>query len=305
MPSILQLMRAVRGSSLPPTDRHILMTLISLADPDTGIIPERFQPSFTDLAHFTGLGRSTVGRRLPFIEEAGWIKRTAPSVAAAWRDKEKNSYVVQIPVSAIPEQRSDGADNSLPTSPRAGLVPERDQSDDQSQSGTSPTLRPVLVPERDRTSPALGLEVPNLRTKRTTTAPTERRAQQAMTLFADQPDPDPPITAQTILGDFIDYCTSKGVKVPKRLKGQYAKGIKDALDEEFTDRTIRNALASMVADSIVDKPSLLTNRLVAVQTGPEKRARQNNQVRRSGDLGSTRHRVQDSHANVERYKENI
>lgn len=302
MPGMLAFMRAIRGSDLPPTDRHILMTLASLADPDTGIIPDRFTPSFTDLSRFTGLGRSTVGRRLPFIEEAGWIKRTAPSLAAAWKDKEKNSYALLIPVQY---GSGDGAVDGEPTSPRTGLVPEGDQSDDQSQSGTSPTAGPVLVPERDRTSPTAGLEVPDLRTKRSNTAPTERRTRTTMTLFGEETPPAPPVTAQTILGNFIDYCTEKGVQVPKRLKGQYAKGIKDALEEEFSDKTIRNALASMVADNIVDKPALLTNRLVAVQTGPEKRNRQNSQDRRSGDLGSTRHRVQDSHANIDRFKENI
>lgn len=173
MPGILHLMRAVRGSSLPPTDRHILMTLISLADPESGIIPDRYQPSFSDLAHFTGLGRSTVGRRLPFIEEAGWIKRTAPSLAAAWKDKEKNSYLLLIPSQASKEDASEDDREGEPTSPRAGLVPEGDQSNDQSQSGTSPTAGPALVPERDRTSPTAGLEVPGLRTLRTTTPPPE------------------------------------------------------------------------------------------------------------------------------------
>lgn len=173
MPAIWALMRAVRGSSLPPTDRHILMTLISLADPESGVIPDRFQPSFSDLANFTGLGRSTVGRRLPFIEEAGWLKRTAPSLLAAWKDKEKNSYVLMIPThegSNGPD--SDDQEGDL-TSPTAGLVPEGDQSDDWSQSGTSPRAGLGLVPERDRTSPTVGLEVPDLRTKRTNTPPSE------------------------------------------------------------------------------------------------------------------------------------
>src|ERR1051325_9062114 len=170
---MLALMRAVRGSSLPPTDRHILMTLISLSDPESGIIPERFQPSFSDLASFTGLGRSTVGRRLPFIEEAGWIKRTAPSLAAAWKDKEKNSYLLLVPPGGGEGDDPEPNPSSGPTSPTAGLVPERDQSEDQSQSGTSPTAGPVLVPEGDRTSPTAGLEVPSLRTLRTTTPPSE------------------------------------------------------------------------------------------------------------------------------------
>lgn len=121
MPAMLAIMRAIRGSDLPATDRHILMTLASLADPETGIIPDRFQPSFSDLAQQTGLGRSTVGRRLPFIEDAGWIKRSAPTLAAAWRDKEKNSYTLLIPPMVIPAQRaSDEGEDGPSTSPRAG-----------------------------------------------------------------------------------------------------------------------------------------------------------------------------------------
>lgn len=164
MPAILAIMRAIRGSDLPPTDRHILMTLVSLADPESGIIPERFMPSFTDLSRHTGLGRSTIGRRLPFIEDAGWIKRTAPSLSAAWKDKEKNSYTLLIPTQRSSEDDDSADEEGAPTSPRAGLVPEGDQSEGQSQSGTSPRAGLGLVPEGDRTSPTVGLEVPGLRT---------------------------------------------------------------------------------------------------------------------------------------------
>jgi hypothetical protein len=36
---------------------------------------------------------------------------------------------------------------------------------------------------------------------------------------------------------------------------------------------IKNALAGMLQDQIANRPSLLPNRLVALQTGPERRAR--------------------------------
>lgn len=185
MPTMLNIMRAIRGSDLPPTDRHILMTLASLADPETGIIPDRFQPSFSDLAQQTGLGRSTVGRRLPFIEAAGWIKRSAPTLEAAWKDKEKNSYSLLIPPAFVPQQR---VPDDEPTSPRPGLVPEGDQSRGQSHSGTSPTAGLVLVPERDRTSPTVGLEVPGPRTNTNQPSPTERGHAQ-MTLEVAIADP--------------------------------------------------------------------------------------------------------------------
>lgn len=106
MPDVWEIMRAIRMSDLPQPDRHILMTLTSLADPKTGVIPDRFMPSLTELAKYTGFGRSTVARRVPIIETAGWVKRAAPTKQAAWKNKETNSYTLFIPVS---------------TSPRAGL----------------------------------------------------------------------------------------------------------------------------------------------------------------------------------------
>jgi hypothetical protein len=102
MPDVWAIMRAVRSSDLPSTDRHIIGTLCFLADPKTAVIPDRFKPSLTDLATFTGLGRSTVARRMNELETAGWVKRTAPSKKAAWKDKEKNSYALLVPVGTSP-----------------------------------------------------------------------------------------------------------------------------------------------------------------------------------------------------------
>ncbi|MFY1686459.1 hypothetical protein [Plantactinospora sp. WMMB782] len=170
MPDVWAIMRAIRGSNLPHTDRHILLTLASLAEPTTGVIPDRYMPSLTDLAGMTGLGRSTVARRMPLIEEAGWVKKSAPSKRAAWKDKETNSYALLIPISTSPAER---------------LVPEGDQS----QSGTSPGAGPELVPERDSTSPRAGHEVPNLSTNEPS-SPTERT--EAETLFVVDAPPKTP-----------------------------------------------------------------------------------------------------------------
>lgn len=157
MPDVWGVMRAIRTSDLPYTDRHILMTLASLADPNTASIPDRFMPSLTELARFTGLGRSTVARRLIEIENAKWVQREQPSVQDAWGKKERTAYHLCIPV-------------QVSTSPTTGLVPEGDQS----QNGTSPAEGPGLVPERDSTSPAAGHEVPDLFT--TTTKPSSSSA---------------------------------------------------------------------------------------------------------------------------------
>lgn len=79
------------------------------------------------------------------------------------------------------------------------------------------------------------------------------------------------LNAGQIVAQWIDYCTANGVKLPQRLIGQYAKGIKTALDEKFPPNLIKVALAGMLTDRCTDKPSVLANRLVRAQTGPERR----------------------------------
>jgi DNA-binding Lrp family transcriptional regulator len=194
VPDVWEVMRAIRGSALPSTDRHILLTLVSLADPETAVIPERFTPSLSELAEMTGLGRSTVARRMNEVEAAGWVKRTAPSLEAAWRDKQKNRYALLIPVS---------------TSPTTALVPEQDQS----HSGTSATAGPVAVPERDRTSPATGHEVPDPRTTTTTTSSSSAKPR---TPKPDEPEREDVEQVCTHLADWIARNGSKRPKITDR-----------------------------------------------------------------------------------------
>lgn len=139
MSTVWDVQKAVLGSTLPSPDRLIVLTLCSLADMDTGVIPDKYSPSFTDIARMTGLGRSTVARRMNVLEEQKWIDRTSPSVVDAWSKKETNRYAVRVG-----------------TSPATGLVPQRDHSEDIETDDVGSGL----VPERDVTSPAAGHEVP-------------------------------------------------------------------------------------------------------------------------------------------------
>nr|WP_221374371.1 MarR family winged helix-turn-helix transcriptional regulator [Actinoplanes polyasparticus] len=152
MPDIWALMRAIRRSGLPAPERHTLLTLATLIDPATGLIPERFMPSLTDLAGFTGLGRSTVVRALNSAENGGWIKRTVPPKHASQKNKERTSYLLVIPANAP----ADDPEEPERASATAGLVPERDQLEGWSQSGTSATAGLGLVPERDQASATAG-----------------------------------------------------------------------------------------------------------------------------------------------------
>jgi len=160
MPTVWDVMRVVRSSSLPPVARHLVLTLVSLGDPETCVIPDRFTPSLTDLTKFTGLSRSTVATQLNVVEVAGWVKRDKPDVRASWGAKARTRYFVQIP-----------------TSPTAALVRQPDQSERSkadrnetaaqgngwSDSRTSPGA--ALVRENDMTSPGAGPEVPVPSTK--------------------------------------------------------------------------------------------------------------------------------------------
>lgn len=327
MPDIWAIMRAIRGSGLPSTDRHILMTLASLGSPETGIIPERFQPSLTDLARFTGLGRSTIARRLPFIEKAGWIKRTAPSLAAAWKDKEKNSYLILVPTELPLDDGGGPVEESTQTSPRAGLVPEGDQSADQSQSGTSPTAGLALVPQRDRTSPTAGLEVPDLRTVRTTTSPKERSGGHNST----QPSEDEPPKKQRrrakaeeplrpdveeVCRHLADAVEANGSKRPT-ISDKWRTEARLLLDEKRTPMAAPEKVKALIdwiqtndwwKPRVLAMPKLRAKydeiRLDALRDFNRNKAKFNEQPR-SSERHIPASRITNSHENKERYLESI
>lgn len=79
-----------------------------------------------------------------------------------------------------------------------------------------------------------------------------------------------PVNAGAIVKALIDACQSKDIALPKRLIGQYASMIKGLLDEGYTAQQIWAALSLMAQENILNRPSLLTNKIVTVQTGPEK-----------------------------------
>jgi hypothetical protein len=82
-----------------------------------------------------------------------------------------------------------------------------------------------------------------------------------------------PVTAQTILAWLIDCCTAAEIDLPKKLIGHYSKEIKNLLDEGQPPQRITAALRLMAEDNILNRPSLLPNKVMTVQTGPEKAPR--------------------------------
>lgn len=167
---MLEALRAVRESDLVPSARHLIQTLISLGDPETCLIPDRFTPSLSDLKRFTGMSRSTVAVQLNYLEKEGWLKRDKPDTHRSWRDKERTRYFVQIP-----------------TSPLTGLA-------SPAIGPPSPVTGPELVRSPDCTSPVTGHELPGLSSQanqRTTTGDVSPDVGPQDALF-DSPSPTPP-----------------------------------------------------------------------------------------------------------------
>lgn len=96
MTSKWDVVAAVKKSGLPTSDRIIIMMLVDVADADTAIVPEQWTPSLTELAEWTGLGRSTVATRLKELEKLGWIKRAKPAIADALAHNARTCYHLAI-----------------------------------------------------------------------------------------------------------------------------------------------------------------------------------------------------------------
>lgn len=63
------------GSSLEPTGRHIVLTLLSRTDAATAEIPPQYCPSFTELEKLTAYSRSTLIEWMKVLTESHWVAR--------------------------------------------------------------------------------------------------------------------------------------------------------------------------------------------------------------------------------------
>lgn len=237
MPTKFEVTKAVRASDLPAPARLVMFVLADVATTGTAEIPEQFTPSLSVLARETGLNESTVKRHLKALENEGWVERRRPTIEAARLRGERTRYRLAIP--------------GRTESPDLGAEEAREGAQ-EAQGGAQ------KEPRSGRTQRPLKEEVNQDNQGQSETDPPEQ--------FDPQQD-----TAQTIVGAWIDYCAARDVKLPKQLIGHYAKNIKLSLDEGFTANQIKAALASMLADNAANRPSLLPNRLVEIQTGPERR----------------------------------
>ena len=93
---------AALASSMPYTRKLVLLALATLADNNTGVVPERRKKSLTELAALTSLGRSTVARDLDLLEYGKWISRDRPSMEDA-RKGMMTGYRLTLPPGVVHE----------------------------------------------------------------------------------------------------------------------------------------------------------------------------------------------------------
>ena len=270
--------RAVLGSQLDPYARLIMLALLAKADNRTAVIPPEHTPSLTTIQAMTGLGRSSVTEYLGMLESGGWVSRTKPQNKER---RERTQYALHPGESPLQRpSRASRVPKGQRTRPHSGLELGRTAAQQESESSTS--TRPHSGTPVGGTRPHSGLELgrtaaptrPHSGPATTKSSPTENSSTQVPPLasLTDDPADDAKAeTAQTILARFIDYCAGRNVKVPPRSKGHYAKEIKEALDGGIEPRLIRWALHSMYENKVVGHPSYLSNHIVRVQTGPERR----------------------------------
>ncbi|MGW3650221.1 hypothetical protein [Streptomyces sp. NPDC000878] len=231
MPGRFEYERAIRRSDLPPPSRHLALTIATWADMNTGIIPDRFQPSLGTLEAATGMGRKTVRTHLDVLEEREWLERHRPDKVKARTEHARTRYVLIIP---------DGARGGE----TLGLGAEEPQPEGGETLGkgrTAPRARggePPKSPSQSQKSPEVLSADEGVATA-TPRSETENQDEVVQGEIVD--DADAPVTAQTIVGEWLERCAKRP---PSRVIGQVAKQIKTLLDENIDADDIRRGLAA-------------------------------------------------------------
>lgn len=143
------LVEAVRTSGLLPSDRLLLMIFIDLlelyGDGTFWFVPEHRTPSFTELTEWSGLGRTTVGKRLNHLEGLGWIKRSRPATADALGRHERTVYWLAIGESEEREKpKRPGRGRYAETGAAAELV--QPLHEDKQPDNTAEPVQPLHDP---------------------------------------------------------------------------------------------------------------------------------------------------------------
>lgn len=151
MPSRFEFERAVRGSDLPPLSRLLALTVATWADARTGVIPARLQPSLTTLEKATGMARASVRNHLNNLENAGWVGRDRPPVAAARSEKARTKYSIRIPHGVtVPDSEGIEVGQDAPSARAGDALGAHGlgQEMPQPRAGDAPELGQELTPSR-------------------------------------------------------------------------------------------------------------------------------------------------------------
>lgn len=215
MPTKWEVNKAVRASGLTPPSRLIMLTLSDIAEAGTAEVPARHTPSLKVLAVETGLNEATVKRHLAALDDAGWLKRTAPTMEASRRG-ERTRYQLLVPIgqgaqSAHPE----GAEDTYPEEPgRTERPPQGAQSAHPGRTERPIEGEPDLDDLNDPSSPATPTTATKPPAKKGTRLPDDFHATAEMIEWARK---ETPLVGAKETATFIDYWRAqpgqRGVKL--------------------------------------------------------------------------------------------
>lgn len=304
---------AVLASSIEPTGRHILLTLLSRTNASTAEIPARHAPSFSDLESLTGYSRSTLIEWMKALGETHWFTRPIldgeakpgmrldvgdPAAARPKRSRTSKPVdpayrlAVRTEVAAIPPGGMDRTAERYSTVPPGG-TPDGPLllKDFPTESQTLTDLDCPAGAERDDGTLGVDFGEP---------VEPEKPQRKSRDKKKTAPKGGPETHGQKV--NRVAKLYTDNVK----LVGFHGvRGVVDAAFKtgDYTEEQISTAISNM-ADARL--PISQTSLRIAIEGLPDWNGR-NNQPRSGsrGELGSTRHHVQDSHKNVDRFKEKI
>ncbi|MFM9703642.1 hypothetical protein [Streptomyces galilaeus] len=135
MPSRFEFERAVRASSLPPLARLLALTIATWANPDTGVIPGKYQPSLSTLMVATGMSKGSLLAHRKTLDERKWVTFTSPSLDDQRRKKARNVYKLHVPAGSAADLATGSADDL--DIPDTGSAADRELGQEMNQVGSA------------------------------------------------------------------------------------------------------------------------------------------------------------------------
>lgn len=112
--------RKVLKSDLPSNSRYLVLIFCTKCDGGSSVIPDRYQPSLTQLVRDSGLSRSTVCVHLNLLERKKWLGRKRPDPHDARTKHERTRYSLGVPGLVLPAGTDPSPDEERGTSPNGG-----------------------------------------------------------------------------------------------------------------------------------------------------------------------------------------